>query len=323
MKFSIKKIDLPLKVEWKLSRNSTNMKTNLIIGTDQDPTILGEVAPNIRYGEDPDKVINQFYSFFADDFGSINEVRETLKERSIFHSLKYGIDQVLSQIECSRQSKSFNELFQLPSMNKVITSYSIPIMPIGEIADYLKSISHFRHLKLKVEPQGALELVQEVFKYFKGTLRVDANEGWADLDSFLKFQENIEHLPIEFIEQPFPAAMEDEYRALYPQSFFPIMADESIEDRADFSELKKMFHMVNVKLMKAGTIGNAIDLIQKAKQHHLKVMLGCMIETSLGISTAMRLSGACDFFDLDGFLLLKDDPFNLIEVKGDELILKN
>ncbi len=117
---------------------------------------------------------------------------------------------------------------------------------------------------------------------------------------------------MQFIEQPFAANMVDEYMALKPQSAFEIMGDESIEQNVDFESLAKQFHSINVKLMKAGGYSKAIDLLTGARAHGLKTMLGCMIETSLGISSAIHLSSLADYFDLDGSLLIKKDPFNLI-----------
>ena len=323
MKFTIEKINLPLKVNWKLSRNATNEKTNLIIKLKADPLIMGEVAPNIRYGETPDSILNQFYEYFSEDFSHESEVREVMSNQKIFHSLKFGIDQVLLKHRAWQEKTTLEKMLQLAPTKPVATSYSIPIMPISEIKDYLDQCSEFRHLKLKVDSESALDLVTEVCKFFKGQLRVDANEGWTSASEFMNFQEKIRHLPIEFIEQPFPSAMADAYKEIFSQVHFPIMADESIEDSADFSQLSRMFHMINIKLMKTGTIENALNLIKEARKYKMKVMFGCMIETSLGISSALRLSSTADFFDLDGFLLLKEDPFKLIELEGDMLRLKN
>ena len=95
------------------------------------------------------------------------------------------------------------------------------------------------------------------------------------------------------------------------------MADESIEDVGDFKSLSEQFHAINIKLMKTGSLIKARDLLLEAKAHHLKTMIGCMIETTVGISYGMLYSGMVDFVDLDGFLLVKDEPFHLVsETEG-------
>ena len=138
----------------------------------------------------------------------------------------------------------------------------------------------------------------------------------------MKFYEKVKYLPIEFIEQPFPASMKEEYKELKKIINHELMADESIEDVADFSELSLMFHSINIKLMKTGSYFKARDLMKEAKKYQMKCMVGCMIETSLGISSAMNLASFGDYFDLDGSLLLKNDPYSMIKEENGNIILK-
>lgn len=323
MRLEIRPIKLPLKVNWKISRNSSVEKQNYIISVRGDENILGEVAPNIRYRETPEIIEEQFQKYFSQEFETLFDIKVMMNIPEICHSLKFGIDQIIIQLEVKETGKSFEDLLKIKKCESARTSYSIPIMDPAAVEKYVKGLAHYRSLKLKVDADCAYDLIREVANFYSGTIRLDANEAWTDLSKYLDFEECISHLPVEFVEQPFPVHCRDEYKELFRRTQFPIMADESIEDVGDFNELKSMFHMINVKLMKAGTIRRALELIQQAKAHRMKVMLGCMIETSLGISTALRIGAQVDFFDLDGFLLLKEDPFNLIQVKGDILTFKN
>ena len=122
---------------------------------------------------------------------------------------------------------------------------------------------------------------------------------------------------IDFIEQPLPARLNHEMIYLKGKCGVEFIADESITYDEDLSKLSLYFDGVNIKLMKSGTIRNAKKQLEKAKKLGLKTMLGCMIETSLGISFAYSLAKDVDYLDLDGFILIEDEPFQLLnEDKG-------
>jgi len=127
----------------------------------------------------------------------------------------------------------------------------------------------------------------------------------------------LKKMKIEFIEQPMPATMTDESAYLKKYSPFPLFADESVTDEAEFGHLKKMFDGINVKLMKAGGYLNALRLLKEAKANGMKTMIGCMVETTLAISSGLHLCSLADYADLDSFLVVKNEPFNLVkEEKG-------
>ena len=118
---------------------------------------------------------------------------------------------------------------------------------------------------------------------------------------------------IELIEQPFPSKMIEEYKELKKRTEYKLLADESIEDIGNFNELASQFHAVNIKLMKTGSLLKAKKFLLEAKKHNLEAMMGCMIETTIGISYGMLFSGMVEYVDLDGFLLIKDEPFRLVK----------
>jgi L-alanine-DL-glutamate epimerase-like enolase superfamily enzyme len=137
------------------------------------------------------------------------------------------------------------------------------------------------------------------------------------LEEYLTFENTLQGMNIELVEQPFPAIMRVEYKELKKRTIYKLLADESIEDVGDFSELSKQFHAVNIKLMKTGSLLKARDLLIEAKKYGLESMMGCMIETTIGISYGMLFSGMVEYVDLDGFLLVKNEPFHLVnEAEG-------
>lgn len=320
MKLWLEKIHLDLKVNWKLSRNQTTFKENFIVHLD---CTLGEfrseIAPNIRYGETVSNIEGEFNSWLQDfslEKVSLGSLPEILKEVKL-HSLRFGLESVLVSYLAKKEGKSLTAFLSLPPMKSVPTSFSMPIMPVGEIADYLKPLSRFQSLKIKVDAESGKDMLMEIKKHTNVKLRVDANEGWKDLDSFLKFEECLRGMNIELIEQPFLSVMVEAYKELKKKTSYKLLADESIEDVGDFSELAQQFHAVNIKLMKTGSLLKAKELLDLAKLHKMEAMMGCMIETTIGISYGMLFGGMVEYVDLDGFLLIKDEPFRLVtETEG-------
>lgn len=308
MKLWLEKIHLDLKVNWKLSRNQTTFKENYIVHYETDlGHFRSEIAPNIRYGETPDGIQTQF-----DEWSKEAKTLANLDRMPLFHSLRFGLESVLLSYEAKKKNQTLTEYLGLLPMKKVPTSFSMPITAIGEIKGYLAPLTRFKHLKIKVDADTGVDMLQEIRKHTNASLRVDANEGWKSLDDFMKFEETLKGMNIELIEQPFPSSMREEYKELKKKTAYTLLADESIEDVGDFSELSKQFHAVNLKLMKTGSLLKAKSLLDEARTHNMTAMIGCMIETSIGISYGMLFSGMVDYVDLDGFLLVKDEPFKLV-----------
>ena len=150
-------------------------------------------------------------------------------------------------------------------------------------------------------------------EFYSGPLRVDANEAFQSAEEVLQFLDQVSDLNIEFLEQPMPAHNVEEYKKLKHLSSVPIMADESLQTQEVDDHLEEQFHAINVKLMKTGGYTKAIEQINQAKARGLKVMLGCMVETSLAIHGACAIGENVDWFDLDGFLFFEKEPFGLLK----------
>lgn len=314
--WNLEKRHLPLMFTWKISRNSSDYKENFFVRfTHGSHEGLGEVAPNIRYGETPDRIEDDFLHFQSEmrtrQFSTLIEVHNFLKKSSYCHSLKFGIESAFTHFLCAVQGKSIHEFFNLAKPEKVYTSFSVPIMEIAELKNFLGPLIGYKSLKIKVNKETAVETINEIRKHTFQPLRIDGNEAFENVDDVIKFLETLDG-PIEFIEQPMPAKLISDYKELFKRSKYSLIADESVEDVADFDELSTMFHGINVKLMKTGSYLTAINLLKEARRKKMQTMIGCMIETSLGIKSAYELASLADYLDLDGFLLLKQDPFKLL-----------
>ena len=152
-------------------------------------------------------------------------------------------------------------------------------------------------------------------------MRVDANEGWSPAEALSSAWSGCHSLGVELVEQPLPAAMIAETRELRRHSPLPFYADESVHRAADIPPLAGAFDGINIKLMKCGGLGEALRMIAVARAHGMKVMLGCMIESSIAITAAAHLSPLVDIADLDGNLLLDHDPYVGARVVGGKLVL--
>jgi L-Ala-D/L-Glu epimerase len=304
---SLEAITLKLKVPWKLSRNTSLEKTNFILTLNQK--YKSEVAPNIRYQETPERIEREFQQF-KEMLTSVS-YEKALDAKPWAHSLRFALEALWLKEQA--QDQPLYQFLKLSKPISVATSYSLPIMDIGEVNDYLKPLTRFQSLKIKLNSDVAWDLVREVSRHTSVKLRLDGNEAWTDFDQYKKFEEKLKSINVEFIEQPFPSDLFELYVELKKTTPFLIMADESLEDQKDFQKLTKGFHAINVKLMKTGSIKKAVHQLQMARSLGLKTMIGCMIETTIGISYAMELNTLADFIDLDGFLLVESEPFALVK----------
>ncbi len=324
LNWTIEEQQLELKYTWKISRNASDFKINFFVKVgDGNSEGTGEVAPNTRYHETPEIIRARFAEFtkgITGPFESIAALCIYLDTCALPNALRFGIESAYLHYLCKNKNTSIYQILNIQAPQRIYTSFTLPIMETGAIAEFItnNSLSRFKYIKIKVNQQNGLETIKEISRLMPQPLMVDANEDWTDVEAMIRFMEEVKNLNILFIEQPLPAALNDEYLHLKKHSPFELIADESIIANADFDLLKKQFHGINMKLMKAGGYLNGLALLNTARQHGMKTMIGCMVETSLGISSAMHLCHGIDYIDLDGSLILKDEPFGLLnEVEGE------
>jgi L-alanine-DL-glutamate epimerase-like enolase superfamily enzyme len=327
LQWSIEKKVLELKYAWAISRNSSDTKTNLFVNaSDRMFSGIGEAAPNIRYKESPEEFEAQFNTFLKENISGlakVEELIEILDRLKLSNALRFAVESSFVHYISKREKKNVHDFLGLQSPGSIFTAYSIPIMDIGRMKDFYaeNKLSRFRFIKVKVNDENALDAVSNLSQFCEQPLIIDANEAFKDVERCIYFLERIKKRHIEFIEQPMPSSMTEESIYLKKYSPFTLFADESITNDADFSLLRKMFDGVNMKLMKAGGYANGIRLLKEAKKAGMKTMIGCMVETTLGISSAMHLCSLADYADLDSWLVIKNEPFNLISENRGELKL--
>ena len=323
-------LELPLRYVWKISRNASTTKTNLLVSATQAGTTgRGEAAPNVRYGETPALLQAQFAHLLAQGLAQADTrpaLAALLAAHPVAHALAFALESALTHCLAARAGQPVWQYLGVPRpAARVPTALTLPIMAPGEVAGWLREqgAARFHLLKVKVNQAEGLDLLRAVAAAAPGQpLLVDGNEAWPDADSLLRFLEAAAAVPglaMRYLEQPLPAACAADYRYLHPRVPVPLLADESVTDEADFADIARQFHGVNVKLMKAGGYQRGIELLRQTRAHGLVPMLGCMVETSLGIWAALQVSALADIHDLDGLLIIRDEPFGLVREAGGEL----
>jgi L-alanine-DL-glutamate epimerase-like enolase superfamily enzyme len=204
-----------------------------------------------------------------------------------------------------------------------VTSFTIGIDSPDIIGQKVDEASNYPVLKVKLGVSGDEEIIRRIREHTDKKLRVDANEGWTSKeearDKILWLQEQ----GVELVEQPLPAHQLEETAWVREAVSIPIIADENVTTSADIARLQYVFDGINIKLMKCGGLREAMRMILSAKILGMKIMLGCMIESSVAISAAAQLSPLADYADLDGNLLIANDPFIGVREKDGKLLLQD
>ena len=324
----IEALHLKLKYTWKIARNASDEKLNFLVQV-SDGTFsgFGEAAPNIRYGETPELLLQQYQVLLMAglaDISSMEALIQLLQEHPPVNSLRFAIETAFLHYFCQHKSIAVHHMLGQPAPQQQATCYSLPVMEPEAVQEFIQAnnLNRFRSLKIKVNHEQGLEVVQEVLKVTTRKVVIDGNESWKDPDELMRFLNALDPNQVLFVEQPMPATHVAAYAHIKDVSPIPLVADESVTDTADFQLLRTQFHGVNIKLMKAGGYLNAVRLLLETRKHGMMAMLGCMVETSLGIWSAMQLASAFDFVDLDGFLVIKEEPFKLVREQDGILYLK-
>jgi L-alanine-DL-glutamate epimerase-like enolase superfamily enzyme len=314
-------IELRLRSPFRLSRGTSETRRNVVFEIATDGFVgRGEAAPIPRYRESAESASAALERMAA----GLEDPRAFAVEGTRLavageRAAQAAFDAALHDLAGRRLGVPVRELLGLPLRPLPPTSWTIGVDPIPEALEKVASAGQFEVLKVKMGVDGDLELLRAVRDSTRQTIRVDANEGWT-LDGARERLPELARLGVEFVEQPLPEGSLEEMRELRRGSPLPLIADESVHDVADVPLLAGAFDGINVKLAKCGGIAPALRLIAAARALGLKVLLGCMIESSLGIAAALAVAPLVDWIDLDGHLLLADDPFTGLGLVGGRVV---
>ncbi|MBX9570773.1 MAG: dipeptide epimerase [Candidatus Obscuribacterales bacterium] len=306
----------PFGISYGSSSDSINVLVRLQYG---DIEGLGECSPASYHMESPSTVMAVLddlskKDILGDDPFAIQEICKRMdKAIAGNYSAKAGIELALQDICGKIVDKPLYQLLGLSGMPAPITDFTIGIDSLEMLERKTKEAidDGFKVLKVKQGTSYDRQIIETVRKFAPDIpLRVDANGAWSPKQAVEMSKFLAEH-NVQFIEQPIPKyAHLDEWRFVRENCPLPIFADESCCRATDVARLANVVDGVVVKLAKTGGLSEALRLIHCARAHNLKVMIGCMIESSIGISAAAHIAPLVDYLDLDGAMLLAEDPFD-------------
>jgi len=321
--WTIEKIKLPLNVDWKITRGQTKVKENLVV-TFKEGKLLGRGEVSFLTGAGPsvieiEKYFQRFVKLVPKEVNGLEDFIQMLEEGDFPPNLKCALETAYVGFLSKLMEDTPQRILGIREVSNITTSMSIPHMEISEVKGHIHkySLERFCALKVKIISAADIDFLKEISTYYQGPLRIDGNECFSSANECFDFLECLKGMNIEFIEQPISSNKFNECISLRNISPYMIFADESLQNGRVIDDFQLGFHGINVKLSKAGGYYQAQRQLKEARELGLKTMLGCMVETSLGISCAMNIAHGVDYFDLDGFLLLENDPFKLVyEDKG-------
>jgi L-alanine-DL-glutamate epimerase-like enolase superfamily enzyme len=325
MKITFKQIELKLTTPFRISRNIQVTSPNIFVQISHLGHIgYGEAAPDEYYGENPATVavcLEKFAPLLGDDPFALEEIRARLnKEIALHPSAKAAVDMALYDLIGKITGVPLYKLLGLSAAQAPQTSFTLGIASPEEMAQKATLAREYPIFKIKVGTDYDYENLKAIREVSQATLRLDANTAWTPKEAIRKIRQ-LEPFGIEFVEQPVPAQDLAGLKLIRQNVDVPIFADESCVTVKDIPLIADCVDGINIKLMKCGGLGKALEMIHVARAYNLQIMLGCMIESSLAITAATQLSPLVDYADLDGHLLISNDPCRGVSVKDGKLIL--
>jgi L-Ala-D/L-Glu epimerase len=313
MELRAHKVSLVLAETFRIARQSRDVEEVVHVELEHDGIVgYGEGAPVDYWGETQDSLLafleEEAPGLIGGDPYALEYIGRRLAMRPGEQGAKQAIDGALHDWVGKRLGEPLWRVFGL-SPTSPPTSYTIGIDTLEGTVDRTRRANGFEVLKLKVGGPDDLARLQAVRENTQARIRIDGNEGWT-LETARELMPVLVEMGVEFVEQPFPAADLDSFRALRELSpRIPVVIDEGVKDLLDVARVAAYADGINIKLAKSGGIREAVRMIHAARALGLQVMLGCMIESELGIAAAAQIASLVDFVDLDGHLLISNSPF--------------
>jgi L-alanine-DL-glutamate epimerase-like enolase superfamily enzyme len=279
---------------------------------------LGEGTPVYFWGETAESALDfltaEAPALLGDDPFALEAVGARLAARPGEQAAKAALDAALHDWIGKRLGLPVWRLLGLSPAGPP-TSFTIGIDTVEGTADRARRARGFEVLKVKVGGPDDVARLEAVRGASGARLRVDGNEGWT-LETLRELMPALIELGVEYVEQPFPADDVESFRALRELTArLPIIIDEGCGGLSSVAPIADYADGINIKLAKAGGVREAVRMVHAARALGLRVMLGCMVESALGIAPAAHIASLVDYADLDGHLLLAEQPFTGLELR--------
>jgi L-alanine-DL-glutamate epimerase-like enolase superfamily enzyme len=330
MKFRFCPHTLELKHPFTLATSSRTTTPGMLVEVEQDGVIgYGEAAMPPYLGETQDSVAAFLgridWGLFDDPF-QVEEVLPSIDALAPKNTAaKAAVDIALHDWIGRTLKVPLHRFWGLNPARAPVTSFTIGIDAPEVVRQKTREASTYKIIKVKLGrgPDSDRAMIDAIRDVTESPIFVDANQGWRNREDALRTIEWLASRHVELIEQPMPKEQIDDTAWLRERSPLPLIADESVQRLTDVSRVLGVFHGINIKLMKCTGLREAQKMITLARALDMKVMLGCMTETSCAISAAAQLSPLVDWADLDGALLIKNDPFDGVTILDGRITLND
>jgi L-Ala-D/L-Glu epimerase len=326
LKLSFEPFELKLKHTFTLSGSSRTTTPVMLIRISYNGiTGYGEAAMPPYLNETHNTAAQFLAALKLDQFTDPFRMEEILEyvdgTASGNTAAKASVDIAMHDLTGKLMQQPWYKIWGLSPPQTPDTSFTIGIDSTEAVKQKVKEAEPYSILKIKLGGAHDREMIEAIRSATKKPLCIDVNEGWKDRNHALDMIYWLNESGVEFIEQPMPKNYTDDHAWLTEHSPVPIIADEAVQRLADVKKAVGVYSGINIKLMKCTGMREAFKMADLAHSLGLKVMIGCMTETSCAISAAAQLSPKAQWADLDGNLLVSNDPFEGIKIKKGKIIL--
>ncbi len=322
MRIATKITKLHLKNPFKISRREIDSYRE-IVSVEIDGGV-GEAAPAKFYGENRQTVVTaleKITPLLDRNLDHIHDIMDEIESTiSGNYAAKSAIDMALHDRLGKKLGVPLYKLWGLNPQKTPCTSFTIGLDEPSVMAEKTLEAESYSILKVKLGTPNDIEIIKELRKVTDKPIYVDANTAWTSREAVDIINE-LAQLRVVLIEQPTKADDIEGLKYIREHTTLPIIADESVKRSSDILKLVESVDGINIKLVKCGGILEALRMIHVARAHGMLVMLGCMIESSLGITAAAHLTPLVDYADLDGNLLISNDPYLGVSIDRGKLVL--
>jgi L-alanine-DL-glutamate epimerase-like enolase superfamily enzyme len=328
MKLNFKPYTLELKHTFTISTNSRTSTPVVLTQIEHDGIVgYGEASMPPYLGESHETV-NKFLSKidleqFKDPF-QIDDILNYVDSIEYKNTAaKASVDIALHDLVGKLLQQPWYKIWGYNKSSTPDTTFTIGIDTEEIIKQKVKEADEFNILKIKLGSKDDKKLIQTIREVTNKPLAVDANQGWTDKEAAIDLIHWMKEQNVRMVEQPMPKEKMDEIAWLTDKSPLPIFADEGVQRLPDVIKAKDVYSGINIKLMKCTGLREAHKMLELAKALDLEIMIGCMTETSCAISAASQLAPQVEWADLDGNLLIKNDPFSGTKIIDGKIMIND
>lgn len=326
LKLSYKPYELQLRHVFTVATNSRTTTPVVLTSIEYDGvTGFGEASMPPYLGESHESVLNFLSKVDLEQFSDPFLMEDILAYiEGVMpgnYAAKASLDIALHDLTGKLLGQPWFRLWGLDPQKAPVTSFTIGIDTADVVREKTLEASAFRQLKIKMGRDNDKEMIDVVRSVTDVPVFVDVNQGWKDRNYALEMANYLSERGALFIEQPMPKEQVEDIAWLTERSPLPIVADEALQTVSQLLEMKGIYSGINIKLMKCGGMHAAYKMITMARQMGMKILIGCMTETSCAVSAAAQLSPMVDWADLDGNLLISNDVYEGMTVADGKIVL--